>query len=255
MKRYIRFASYIYPAAWRRRYATEFDAMLDQLDADWHDVFDTLKGAITMQFTFWNLRTITLTFAVIGVAIAAAVAFGIRNQYQSMSVLRVSFVGGTAQISTRINAIEQEILSRSSLQQMITGLGLYESERREKPIEEIEQDMRTKDIRIKMVRGPQGQPNDWMAFSISSVYPDAKLARAVNRQLVTKFIEQNVQLARDGQDPNNMEVLDPPSWPQQPLGPHRVPLILTGLFAGLLLGLIVSYSMRWRIMIVRRPAH
>src|SRR5580658_885211 len=117
MKHWVRLASHFYPASWRRRYATEFDAMLDQVDADWKDFFDILKGALTMQFTSWNLKSIVLTFAVIGVVIAAAAAFSIPTEYQSTTVLRLSAAGGAqgnAQIAQYVNEMEPEILSRTS---------------------------------------------------------------------------------------------------------------------------------------------
>jgi len=53
----------------------------------------------------------------------------------------------------------------------------------------------------------------------------------------------------------NLEVLDPASLPGRPFYPHVGWFAFMGLFAGLLAGLTVSYAMRWRITIVRRPAH
>ena len=77
MKHWVRLASYLYPASWRRRYAAEFDALLEEVDMGWRDGFDILKGAVTMQLTAWNFKSILLTFGLIGVAIAAAAAFSV----------------------------------------------------------------------------------------------------------------------------------------------------------------------------------
>jgi LPS O-antigen subunit length determinant protein (WzzB/FepE family) len=90
MKRWIRSASRFYPATWRKRYAMEFNALLDEADAGWTDFFDTLKGALAMQFTSWNFKTIILTFALTGAAIGAVVAFSTHNQYASTSVVRMT---------------------------------------------------------------------------------------------------------------------------------------------------------------------
>jgi hypothetical protein len=78
----------------------------------------------------------------------------------------------------------------------------------------------------------------------------------MNRELVTKFTEQNVVAARGGDLPmgENLEVLDPASWPGKPFYPHPGWFAFMGLCAGLLAGLTVSYALRWRISIVRRPA-
>jgi uncharacterized protein involved in exopolysaccharide biosynthesis len=270
MKHWVRLASRFYPASWRRRYAIEFDAMLDEMDTGWKDVFDTVRGVLTMQFASWNLKTTALAFAVTGAALAAAIAFSIPSRYQSTSVMRITparvgqgaaWAAGPAQrgaqrdASLRMNDIEQEVLSRTSLQGLITGLGLYQSQRRERPMEDIVQDMRTHDINIKPVRLPGGNSSP-VAFSISTTYPDPRLAQAVNRELVTKFTEQNVVVQRGG-DPRvaeNLEVLDPASLPLQPIYPLRVRFAFAGLCAGLFTGLAVSYALRWRITIMRRPA-
>jgi len=243
MKQWVRLAAYFYPASWRRRYAVEFDAMLDQVDAEWKDVFNTLRGALTMQFTSWNFKTIVLTFGLIGVVIAAAIAFRIPTEYRSMSVLRLS---GDADLSHATT----EVLSRTSLEKTITGLDLYQARRKDTPMENIVEYMRMHDVAIRMLRSPAGEKNP-VAFSISFTYPNRKLAQAVNRELVTKFTEV---LPRTG-SLTSLEVLDPPSEPAQPFSPNRYPVVFLGLFLGILTGLIVSYALRWRIMIVRRPAY
>jgi uncharacterized protein involved in exopolysaccharide biosynthesis len=260
MKHWVRLASHLYPASWRRRYATEFDAMLDEMDASWKDVFDILKGAVNMQVTSWNLKSIVLTFAAIGIVVAAAAAFSIPTEYQSITVLRLSAgsAHGNAQFAQYIHEMEPEILSRTSLERMITGYDLYKSQRKDKLMEDIVQDMRTRDIAIKMVSAPGGQQNDSAAFMVSYVYSDPELAQTVTRDLVTKFMEQgNVTVQRGSEIRNaqNLEVLDPPSRPRQPISPNKSALIFTGLCAGLLVGLTVSYALRWRIAVVRRDAH
>jgi len=53
----------------------------------------------------------------------------------------------------------------------------------------------------------------------------------------------------------NLEVLDPASRPMQPIYPLPGRFAFAGLCAGLLAGLTVAFASRWRISIVRRPAH
>ncbi len=243
MKQWVRLASFLYPAAWRRRYAAEFDAMLDEVDAGWKDVFDTLKGALSMQLTSWNFKSILLTFSLIGLAIAAAIAFIVPNQYQSTAVMRLS---GDASL----NNAEQDVLSRTSLEQTITGLGLYEAQRTNTPMENIVESMRMRDISIRTLRLPADSKSQ-TAFTINFRYPDRKLAQAVTRNLVAKF---TAALPRAG-TLTSMEVLDPPSDPMQPIEPHPAVWAAIGTSVGLLIGLTVCYALRWRITIVRRPAH
>jgi uncharacterized protein involved in exopolysaccharide biosynthesis len=232
------------------------------VDANWKDVFDILKGALTMQFTSWNLKSIAVAFAVTGAVIAAAIAFSIPSQYQSTSVMQITTAGsaqtdGRSDFTKHINKMEQEVLSRTSLERLIVGLGLYQSQRREKPMEDIIQDMRNRQISIRPIHEVGGNRQDAVAFSISTTYPDPKLAQAMNRELVSKFVEENVEVQRGAslRMVENLEVLDPASLPGKPFYPHRGWFAFMGLFAGLLAGLAVSYAMRWRITIVRRPAH
>jgi hypothetical protein len=261
MKHWVRLASHFYPAAWRRRYAMEFDALLHEVDTGWKDVFDILIGALTMQFTSWNLKTIALAFAATGAAIAAAVAFSIPSQYQSTSVMQITTAGpaqadGQSDINKRINKMEQEVMSRTSLTGLITGLGLYKIQRGKLPIEDIIQDMRNHNIQIRPIHEAGGNRQDTVAFSISTTYPDPILAQAMNRELVTKFIDENVEIQRGGDRRigENLVVLDPASLPGKPFYPHLGWFAFMGLCAGLLAGLAVAYALRWRIVIERRPA-
>jgi hypothetical protein len=49
MKWLCRFAARLYPSWWRRRYATEFEALLEDVTPGWRALFDVITGALTMQ--------------------------------------------------------------------------------------------------------------------------------------------------------------------------------------------------------------
>jgi uncharacterized protein involved in exopolysaccharide biosynthesis len=238
----MRLASHFYPASWRRRYALEFDAMLDEVDADWRDFFDTLKGALTMQFTSWNLKTIALVFAMIGAVIATAVAFSIPNRYSSEAVMR--FSGDADLRNTAMLA-----LSRPSLEKMITELGLYKDQRTDKPMETIVERMRM-DTSIRKIHTAADLKSP-TAFAVTFTYPNAKLAQAVTLRMVEKF----AGLLPHSGAVTSINVVDPPNLPQQPSYPNRALMVSMGLSGGLLIGLLVSLSLGWRIVVIRRPAH
>jgi hypothetical protein len=226
MKHWVRLTSRLYPASWRQRYAAEFDAMLDQVDPGWKDVFDILKGALTMQFTSWNLKTIVLAFGLLGVVIAAAVAFSIPNLYSSMSVMHITTGPEPVdEVIPVMSKAEKDVLSSASLERI------------------------TRDIRVRLI--PTGTTRHSAAFMIETSDSDPKLAQTFNRELVTKF---TTALPHAGAL-TSLEVLDPPSWPGQPIYPRRYGFLFIGLFSGMLIGLTVSYALRWRITVVRRPAH
>src|SRR5260370_17716159 len=140
-----------------------------------------------------------------GLVIAVVVAFLWPDTYVSTAVMRVRpqqisdrLVPTVVnmQMQQRLQQMEQEILSRASLIELIQrpSLDLYRKERQRYPMEDIVQDMRNKAIRLNMVDlGGRGAS----AFTISFSYPDRFKAQAVVAQLVTKFTEQNVQVQRN----------------------------------------------------------
>jgi hypothetical protein len=74
MRRWLRLASKLYPAAWRGRYGAELEALLEEAAAEWGDIVDILREAIAMRFT--DAKSCARFAAAIGLA-GAVVAFGL----------------------------------------------------------------------------------------------------------------------------------------------------------------------------------
>jgi succinoglycan biosynthesis transport protein ExoP len=142
------------------------------------------------------------TFA--GLVVSVVVAFLWPDTYRSVAVLRITpqkvserLVPSeiTQRMTERLNAMEQEILSRGQLAALIQkpDLDLYKKERMQKPIEDIVQDMRNKDIQIRMLNVPGADMSGkgTSAFSVSFDYPDRYKAKSVVDQLVARFMDQN----------------------------------------------------------------
>jgi succinoglycan biosynthesis transport protein ExoP len=140
-----------------------------------------------------------------GLVIAVVVAFLWPDTYVSMAVMRITppqisdrLVPSVVnmQMQQRLSQMQTEILSRSSLNELIIrpSLDLYRKDRNRYPMEDIIAEMRSK-IRIQTVAngGPNGAAS---AFTISFSYPDRFKAQAVVSVLVTKFTEQNVQVQK-----------------------------------------------------------
>ena len=189
-------------------------------------------------------------------AIAAAlVSFAWPDQYVSSALLRFRprYVPeqelGMRQmnLTLRLNDIQQEVLSRTSLVQIMqSNIDLYARERRSSPMEDVIQTMRNKDVRLELVPG---------AFRISFEYPDAHLAHRVVRALVTALIDSNVRLnlnplKMDGEPlpAEYVDIVDEASLPERSAGPNRYAIAGIGLCAGFVLGL-AGFAMRrvsWR---------
>lgn len=147
-----------------------------------------------------------------GLVISVVVAFVWPDTYQSTAVMRITPQQVSerlvpADVAThmgdRLNQMEQEILSRSTLSSIILqpSLNLYPKQRQQRPMEDIVTDMRNNDISIKMLElpGARNDPDHKLAsaFSISFKYTDKYKAQAVVRELVTKFTEQNITVLRN----------------------------------------------------------
>jgi polysaccharide chain length determinant protein (PEP-CTERM system associated) len=143
-----------------------------------------------------------------GLVVAVVVAFLWPDTYVSTAVMRITpqqisdrLVPTVVnmQMQQRLQQMQQEILSRGSLSELIQrpSLDLYRKERNRYPMEDIVQDMRNKAIRIQTVEIGGGGGRMASAFTISFSYPDRFKAQAVVRELVTKFTEQNVTVQRN----------------------------------------------------------
>ncbi len=96
--------------------------------------------------------------------------------------------GASSQMVGRINAIQQEVLSRDGLVEIIRSLNLYPDDVKKKPMEDVVDTMR-KAIRINQIRiAGSSAKDDSVAFAISYSYQDKYTAQKVVREVVEKFI-------------------------------------------------------------------
>src|SRR5579871_6794743 len=106
-----------------------------------------------------------------------------------------------SQMAERLTQMQEEILSRTSLIEMIQrpALNLYPKERQRMPMEDIVEQMKGHDIKISMLDMATQGANRGVAaaFVIQFKYPDKYKAQAVVRELVSKFTEQNQTVLRN----------------------------------------------------------
>ena len=142
-----------------------------------------------------------------GLVVAVVVAFFWPDTYISTAVMRITpqqvperLVPSNinTQMAERLTAMQQDILSKTSLTQLILKpeLNLYAKERSRLPMEDIVDTMRNK-VKIAILDTPtQGRTRFTSAFQISFAYPDRYKAQAVVAALVAKFTEQNVTVLK-----------------------------------------------------------
>lgn len=142
------------------------------------------------------------TFA--AVVIAVVVGFLWPDTFVSTAVVRVvppqvpeAFVPSNVnmEMSQRINSMAQQILSRSTLTNIINTHGLYPRDRARLPMEDVVENMRKKDVRISnVVNFSAGEGRRQVpAFQISFAYEDRMKAHKVCQDLVGRFINENTR--------------------------------------------------------------
>ena len=240
MKPWIALAAQLYPATWRKRYGSEFQALLDDVNPGWRELFDVLKGALKMQLsTGATYLKLGAAFAIAGVLVATVASFVIPKEYTSTAVLRLTSV-------ERLSRAQQKALSRTSLAQIIQqpNLQLYPSERASQPLEDIIENMRARNVQMSVLNNKDHSA----AISISFRYPDKQKAQGVVNALITKLVEGMAERSDAGSDAGpttqNLEILDPPSLPKFPTSPKRPKMLITGLIGGLLIGLVSAVFIR-----------
>jgi hypothetical protein len=102
MRRLLRFAVQLYPSWWRRRYANELEALLDDvmrqragasaravedLTPGWREVFDILQGALAMQLR--SFGTIPAICALAGAILGGVAAMRIPAVYATSATSRL----------------------------------------------------------------------------------------------------------------------------------------------------------------------
>jgi hypothetical protein len=217
MKQVLRGLISLYPAAWRARYSREFEALLDEVSPTWRTLFDVFGGAFKMQMKIWTPWKIIAAFAVAGVIAATTYWWMAPKRYVSTAVIKA----GEDSSELKVNALAEQIMSRSSLTGIILGEGLYEGERAHLPIEDVIERMKTQDIRISL--GERG------AVMVEVAAPDAGQAQRATRNLAAKFVD-----AKAG------SLLDPASFPATPRSPRRSRIIIMGLLSGSLAGVLFA---------------
>ena len=136
---------------------------------------------------------IILPFVIIAIG-TVVVAHYLPNRYRSETVILVvpqqiseSYVRAalttTSRIEDRLQAIAQQILSRTFLERIIVDFDLYPQARKTAVMENIVENMRRKDISIEPIKGD--------AFKVSYISGDPQIAMKVTERLAALFIEEN----------------------------------------------------------------
>ena len=133
--------------------------------------------------------------AILIAVVASAAIYYLPNVYRSETLILVvpqrvpeSYVKSTvtARIEDRLQAISQQILSRTKLEQIVQDFNLYQKERADGELmEDVVEMMRTRDIGIGVVKGD--------AFRVSFRSDDPRVAMRVTERLGSLFIDESLR--------------------------------------------------------------
>jgi len=244
MRTLVRWAVMLYPAAWRARYGGELEVLMEDAGVRGGDVWDLVRGAMFMQMTSLNFGRIVMAFTLAGVLAAGIWAVAQPRQYVSTAVMRISSPAalGTAENMAkqqRLQRLQQEVLSRKSLAAIIQAQNLFQKERQQLPLEDVIQQMRNRNIQIRVMDVRGGT-----TFAVNYTSADPAEAQAAVRAIVTAMVEQNVlQAPAAGYGPANLEVIDPASLPSEPSSGNRMAVMGRFVGFGLALGLFCGTVM------------
>jgi uncharacterized protein involved in exopolysaccharide biosynthesis len=148
----------------------------------------------------WRRRwVIVLPFVFIAGA-TAAVSHSLPNRYRSETTILVvpqripaDYVQPTisVRLEDRLASINQQILSRTRLEQIVREYDLYAQERTSMIMEDVIERMRSRDINIQL--SSDRRQNSSPAFSISYTGGEARTVMRVTERLASLFIEENLR--------------------------------------------------------------
>ena len=241
MRRLLRWASRLYPSAWRQRYGAEFEALLEDVGPKGSDLWDVLKGALVMQTTRLNLLSIMAACTLAGGLVAGVASLSQFSGYTSRGILRAQASGPLG--ASALQQAAKNAVSYMSLAEILgrPDLNLYPDERKTLPTEALVQKMRH-DLSI----GVEGLRDGRLTVSVAFRHPDSNTAQRT-AQAVMDRVRQSLAAAKAP-----VQVIEAAGPAQPTLAGKRWKMVgiggLVGMMAGLLCGAlwtVISNRERW----------
>lgn len=246
MKRIVRLLARLYPASWRKRYAVEFDALMEDSTPTLRDAVDVLWGAIRTQATNWTPAKITMAGALGGILAGAAIFFATPVHYLSQVVITLK-PGDTSSLTLLADA-QRKICNRDSLASIIQEHNLYRRERAHNSIDAAITKMQ-RSVTIFSLEPISNSKQQAVPFTLQFDYADPRIAQLVTSELVDRLLQSAVEeraAAPSIISAETFQVLDPPTLPRVPTNPTPFHLAVLGLFAGILTGITLAIMVKMR---------
>ncbi len=215
-RRLIAMALCIYPRPWRKRYGGEYEAMIEQIPAaGWSTLWDVTKGAVAMQIKYnGGMMRTAVIFGIIGLGLAAAGSFAVRDVYLSEVLL-----GGAGQKPDDLHPSPTTMPAKSRLQAIIEQQHLYATQTPQKALAMMQKNVAISGLDRSGMTGAQ-------AVRVVFTYPDPAVSQRVAAALAEAILTEHGRL----------KLLDGPRLADGPIYPNRAVIAFIGLLGGTLLG-------------------
>jgi hypothetical protein len=198
------------------RTGLELEALLDEMELGWRDVWNVVNGGLAMRLT--SIRLIPVGLALVGVLGGTAISLAIPDRYPSTAILRLS--------ATEPQAIRQ-------LLNGTFGPGSHSGAGRE----------HASWMRVAVDRRSPAPKDGATTLVVASADEDAAKAQRVTQQLVD-VVAKALEARTASSAHIRLETITAPKLPTSPSGPNRAALAASGGAAGLFLGAIVAWFRR-----------
>ena len=187
-----------------------------------------------MQLHLPTFTRLAVILSLAGLAVGFGGSWLMTPMYISQAGLQLKGAGPGRAGVERLIRLEQQVLSRTSLRTIIQNprLDLYAGARTHTPLEDVIEQMRTRDIQIRIMRTDDSKD---VPLIIRFIYPDPVKARDTLQALVTKLHAA----AGEG-----LDVLDPPSLAARSARPNRAIFAAFGFGAGFVLAILIAVFRR-----------
>jgi polysaccharide chain length determinant protein (PEP-CTERM system associated) len=158
----------------------------------------------------WRRKWFIVVPMLFGIYGGLIVSSRIKDMYRSEMLIQVvpqrvpdSYVRSTVTMRAedRLNALSQQVMSRTELERTINEMNLYQADLQRFPIEDVVERMRS-NIALEVVRS-QRDGRDADAFYVRFTYPDREIATRVTERLGALFIDLNARDRGDLADATN----------------------------------------------------
>jgi uncharacterized protein involved in exopolysaccharide biosynthesis len=243
MNRALRFVVRLFPRRWRSRYAEEFLALLEDLEAApggtrASDIWNVLWFALSTRCSVMKPWQWIAAGAALGFTVHAMMAFHVPDNYSSGSALRVA--SGAPNPEREVVRMVEASLTDDKMLAMMQRHHLYERElsegRRSEAVANFRGQLRYQVVAGNGANSDRNEPPGGAAtVEVAVIAPDPQRAQSLASDLSTMLVD------RSADSPFKLQLVSAPDLPRTSRRWNRAPgLLASGVLFGSFCGLLAA---------------